>query len=259
MRLDRLAVIGGNEWRMLWKDQAVVMLLIVTPAVMMGIMADGLAPVVRESFDAGASMSGADFAVPGFTVMFAFFMTGFMGNGFFLERGWGTWQRLRASSARSAEVLLGKTAPYAAVSTLQILLLLAFGWLVLDLHLRGSVAGLVLMIVAVVAVIMAIALFLVAHCGSSQQISALTNLVGIVGGVIGGAFLPVDSLPGWTQAVAYVTPQYWAVDGLSGVLGAGDGLADVVPNAAVLLGAAVVLIALSARRLSLTEQERVAA
>lgn len=256
MRPDRLIAIGGNEWRMLWKDQAVVMLLIVTPAVMMGIMADGLGPVVRESFDAGETMSGADFAVPGFTVMFAFFMTGFMANGFFLERGWGTWSRLRASSVRSSEVLLGKTVPYAAVSALQIAVMFAFGWLALDLHMRGSVLALLLMVVAVVAVIMAVSLFLVAFCSSSQQISALTNLVSVVGGVIGGAFLPVDALPGWTGYVAFVTPQYWAVDGLTGVLGAGQGVGDVALNAAVLLIGAVVLVTVSARRLSLAEQER---
>lgn len=258
MRVDRLLAIGGNEWRMLWKDQAVVMLLVVTPAIMMGIMAGGLAPVVRESFDAGARMSGADFAVPGFTVMFAFFMTGFMANGFFLERGWGTWSRLRASPARSSEVLLGKTAPYAAVSTLQIAVMFTFGWLVLDLHLRGAVLALLLMVVAVVAVIMAVSLLLVAFCSSSQQISALTNLISVVGGVIGGAFLPVEALPGWAQFVAPVTPQYWAVDGLTGVLGAGEGVGDVALNAGVLLGGALVLLALSARRLSLAEQERAA-
>ncbi|MGH3805163.1 MAG: ABC transporter permease [Pseudonocardiaceae bacterium] len=244
----RVLTISANEWRMLWKDQAVLMLLIITPAVMMIILSGAITSLIKQALP-GAAASGADFAVPGFTIMFGFFLIGFMGNGFFSEYSWHTWNRLMVSPARPGETMVGKSLPYAATGLLQFAVTFTLGWTLLGMHLRGSAAALLALVLVTILLLVALSLFLFAFCSSQQQISALTNLVGVVGGVLGGAFLPVASLPGWVQAVAPITPQYWLVDGMSSVLGRGAGLADVASSIFVPLIAAVVLIVAALWRL----------
>jgi ABC-2 type transport system permease protein len=46
---------------------------------------------------------------------------------------------------------------------------------------------------------------------TSQQLNALGFLGATVLGAIGGALVPLSTLPPWVRRLAPVTPQYWAM------------------------------------------------
>ncbi|MCK9926016.1 ABC transporter permease [Frankia sp. Mgl5] len=76
-----------------------------------------------------------------------------------------------------------------------------------------------------------------------ERTSSITPFVGIVLGAIGGCMVPLEFFPPAIDAVAHVTPHYWAVTGWDALIIDGAGLADVGVNLAVL---AVMAVALSA-------------
>ena len=81
-----------------------------------------------------------------------------------------------------------------------------------------------------------------------NQLQALINIGALVMGGIGGALIPVEQLPGWAQAVAPVTPQYWAMEGHLSIFLESAGLSDILPSLAVLVSMGVVASALAVVR-----------
>jgi ABC-type multidrug transport system permease subunit len=62
----------------------------------------------------------------------------------------------------------------------------------------------------------------------------------------GGAFIPLDSLPAVLRAISPFSLIYWASSGYRKLIAEGAGLQSVLPNAAVLAGAGLLLLAVSA-------------
>lgn len=231
-----LGAILRNELRLLKRDSPVMILLIAMPLVVISI----LKSTMGVSLIAGGaeSVNGAEQAVPGMTLLFSFFIVGFIGLSFFREHGWGTWDRLRSSRASRADVLIGKTLPWAAVSLIQLATLLTLGVYLFDLEIGGGAAliGLAIVAVAWTAFLMAFALAVVSIARSVQLVQAIANLGSMVFAALGGALVPYDQLPGWAQTVAPVVPTHWAMRGFSAVLIDGEGINGTIIPALVLLG-----------------------
>jgi ABC-2 type transport system permease protein len=61
-----------------------------------------------------------------------------------------------------------------------------------------------------------------------QQLNAVANIVPVALGALGGALMPLVTLPTWVHHVAPATPQYWAMRGFDGIILNGDGLRSAV-------------------------------
>ena len=48
-------------------------------------------------------------------------------------------------------------------------------------------------------------------CRTAQQANSFGYLGMVLFGAIGGAFVPLDLLPGWARAIAPASPGYWAM------------------------------------------------
>ena len=60
---------------------------------------------------------------------------------------------------------------------------------------------------------------------------------------IGGALTPFETLPGWAQTIAPVTPTYWAVKAFEKVILRGGSLSEVVTELAALAGFGIAFLA----------------
>jgi ABC-2 type transport system permease protein len=94
-----------------------------------------------------------------------------------------------------------------------------------------------------------------ALCRSDQQLMALTNVATMVFAGLGGALVPVATLPGWARAISPLTPGYWAMTGFRRVTLDGAGIPGVAKDAAVLLGFAVLFAAVAAFRLRANDRK----
>jgi ABC-2 type transport system permease protein len=83
---------------------------------------------------------------------------------------------------------------------------------------------------------------------NEHQVSAVGPALGMIFGLLGGTMVPIEVFPEVMRDLSHVTPHAWAMEGLHHLLLQGGGLADVLPQVAVLLGFAAVLLAVATIR-----------
>lgn len=251
MSWSRSRVLVRQNWELLVADPAPVLMLFVMPLVMMAFLQGTSRAVLLTA--GYQDVSGAELVVPGMAVMFAFFTVSSIGTVFFAEHGYGTWDRLRASQASSAEIMLGKILPSAALMLLQVSVLFVLGVVVFGMQIRGSVAGVGVMVLACVVVLIGFAVLLMGVTRRESQALAAVNLGAIVLAGMGGALAPVDALPGWAQAIAPLSPAYWMLRGFREVILEGHGIEATILPAAITILFGVVMLTIGAAKFNMSE------
>ncbi|TML40984.1 MAG: ABC transporter permease [Actinobacteria bacterium] len=226
---SRSAAVARHELRLIRRDPVYLLTFIFMPLIVMAF----IKPVFRYMVAPNISgVNGSEQAVPGVTVMFSMFLVGSVGFGFFREYGWGTWERVRASWASPAEIMVGKTLVPMLQSALQLGVLFGVGGVLLGLHVRGSLIALVLVAAAFCICLISMGHALLAVSRTVMQLNAFANLGGMVLAGVGGSLAPASALPGWARVLAPMTPTYWAMRGFRQViLHHGGPLAGVEPIA----------------------------
>jgi ABC-2 type transport system permease protein len=232
--------------RVLRRDLSPLMILLVMPLIFVPIFRATYRAVLVLAGAHGAS--GAEFAVPGAAVQFLFFLAPTVGFAFFREHAWGTWDRLRTSTATNADILTGKSLPMLALGAAQLVLVFGVGVLALDLHVDGSVLGVAAVSAALLLCVVAFGLAITAVAHTMQQVSALGYLGATLCNAIGGALVPVATLPAWLRAVAPITPQYWAMRGYNAMILRGDDFGAAMLPTLMLLGFAAAFVAVAVLR-----------
>lgn len=249
--MRRSLVIAGNELRILRRDPAWLVLVLLIPVILVGLMRGGVRFILVLTGHPGAS--GADFSVPAQAVTFVFYLPGLIGLSFLREHGWATWIRLRASGTPRAQVLLGKILPVLVLGLLQMLVIFGVGTAAYGLRVKGSAWGVVLIASAVVITAVAMGMAITATVRTVQQLNAIGNIAPVGLGALGGALMPLFTLPTWVHHVAPVTPQYWAMRGFDGLILEGQGIGSAVLPTAILLGFALAFTLVAVVGLRATE------
>lgn len=222
-----------NELRILGRDPAWLILLFVIPLILVGLMRGAIRFILVLTGHPGAS--GADFTVPAQAVTFVFYLPGLIGLSFLREHGWGTFVRLRASGTSWTQILLGKTLPILALGLAQMLVVFGIGAAAYGLEIKGSMWGVALIASVLVVTVITLGLAITALVRTIQQLNAIANIAPVGLGALGGALVPLVTLPVWVHRIAPATPQYWAMRGFDGVILDGQGFRSVLLPAAVLL------------------------
>jgi ABC-2 type transport system permease protein len=235
-----------HELRVMWTDPSTVIFVVVMPLIMAALMKELFATALRaEGF---TDANGSEFAVPAMAVGFAAFGVGYAGFTFFRDHGWGTWDRLRATPASSADIMIGKILPNVGVTFVQLALLFLLGGPLFGLKVRGSWLALFLLIAAVAVALSAFGILVTALARTMNQLNAIGSVGGMAMAMLGGAWVPVSTMPGWAQAVAPALPTYWAMEGFRDVILEGKGVQQVAVSLLVMVGFALLYTAIAAAK-----------
>lgn len=249
--LSAVGSIVAHEMRILRRDPESLVILVLMPIVVMALLRGSLAD--QLALEGYPEANGAELAVPGSAVLFGLFAISLVGYGFFREYRWGTADRLRASPLRTSEIVLGKFAAPILTVVLQLISLFVAGTLLFDLEITGSVLGIALVGASFALCLVAAGAALFALCRTYQQLNAIANLVAVLLAGIGGAIVPFETLPEWAQAVAPITPGYWAMEGFTRVILESEGVRETLIPVLVLLGMAAVFTAIAVRTFDATD------
>jgi ABC-2 type transport system permease protein len=233
--VSRALVIARLEARLMLADPFPILLLIAMPLVVLTFLARGL-------------VGGPAHSVPGLTAMFGLFGLAVVGLAFFRDHGWATWQRLRASPAHPAEIMVGKALPLILLLLLQQVVLLAAGRWFFDMPWHGSLAAAGLLASAIVTVEATLGMLLVTLCTTINQVAVLSYLGALLLAGLGGALAPVSTLPGWVQTIAPASPVYWMLKGLDVVISGHGRSGDLIASIAMLMAFATTAAAITAWR-----------
>jgi ABC-2 type transport system permease protein len=188
--------------------------------------------------------------IPGYTVMFVYFLIGTVTASLQLERNTGMLRRLLATPLRRSALLGGKVLAGLLIGVLQVAAMFAIGALFFNLNLGGAPFALLLLTVAVVLSAVCIGL-----AAAAWRIERGINIFLIVAALLAGCAFPVDWLPPFLRTVNVVLPQTWAMAGYQDLLTRGQGLLAVLPEIGVLLGFAAVFFFLAQRRFRFATSE----
>jgi len=181
--------------------------------------------------------------VPGYTVMFVFFIIVYLSGTIQAERLNGTFKRLLSVPVARRNLLGGKLLTSLIIGLAQIAIMFGIGVFAFGMDLGQDVLALFLLTVSLVAAATAIGLAAATTNAENVLIAPL-----IVGALLGGCMFPVDLMPQFLRAVSYVVPHSWAMTGYQDLMVRGQGLLQVLPQIGVLLAFAVVFFVIAVRR-----------
>jgi ABC-2 type transport system permease protein len=172
------------------------------------------------------------------------------------DRQRSLWLRMRAAPVPLSTILLGKALSTAAIAFLQILATFGFGYLAFGVTIGGSMAGFLLIAMAV-SVLAAATGLLVAAMGGTEARARSICILAILGvSMLGGLWLPSFVLPAWARDLALSLPTTWAMRGFDSVTWQGGRFVSVLPNIGVLFGFTAAFVALALARFITTEARR---
>ena len=159
---------------------------------------------------------------------------------FVYERAQGTLRRLMIAPTRKSQFLLGSIGGQYVFALLQMALLVLFGIYVMHVPWGNAPLALAVVLAAFGLAGVALGTTMGTFVKTESQAGSLSIILGMVTAMLGGAMWPMELFPPGLQQVVKVLPTTWAMSALTDLSMRGGGLADILPEAAVLLGFAVV-------------------
>ena len=184
--------------------------------------------------------------VPSSAVLFAFFLVLTVGWLFVAERKHGTLLRLRAAPLNRGQILLGKLLPCLLISLFQAFFILVAGRVLFGFSWGAEPLWLVPVVFCTSVAAVGLAMLAASVARSETQVAVYGTMVVLILGVLSGSVVPRDLMPERIKQLSLVTPQAWALDAYSHLLGSPIPQADVVVKAClVLLGFGAVFLSLA--------------
>jgi ABC-2 type transport system permease protein len=167
---------------------------------------------------------------------------------FAYERQQGTLRRLLTTPATKATFLLGTIAGQVVMALVQMLLLVGFGILVMKLGWGREPLALFVILLTSALAAAAFGTLMGTFIKTEGQASGLSVMFGMVFALMGGCWYPLELFPAAIQNAVKILPTRWAMQGMLDLVLRGGGLQDILPEAAVLLGFAVIFFSVGVWR-----------
>lgn len=200
--------------------------------------------VVKEQMENVVPVDMVSQVVPGYTVMFVFFIIISMVRRFIRDKESGMTARLCSTPMKPLSYLIGMWVPYIIVVLFQSAVLLLFGHFVYGMQL-GDVFAIALVVAALGICVTGLGLFISLIAKGENQGLAITQLIALGGAMIGGLWFPHEMMPKFMQTIGQLLPQYWAQDALKRIISHGAHVQDVWLNAVILLGIGIAALVLA--------------
>lgn len=192
-----------------------------------------------EGVEAKAPWNPIAFTMPGFTVMFAFFLVGVIAQTLWAEKEQGAFRRLLAAPMPRGAIIAGKMLAYMLVVCLQFTIFFALGNLAFGMPLGKSPLGLILLTLAVALTATGLGMLIAALSRNSRQADSLGMVLAFVLAALGGCLYPLFRMEGLIGLLSRLTPHAHAMIGYMNLF-EGASLAQVLPQVGILAGFGVV-------------------
>lgn len=164
------------------------------------------------------------------------------------ERELGTMEQLMVSPLSPAELMLGKTIPFAVIGVADMILVTAVGALVFSIPIRGSLVLLFCGTLVYLLSVLGIGLFISTVARTQQQALMATMFFYMPAMLLSGFVFPVENMPPLFQYLTLLNPFRYFLVIIRGIFLKGAGMDVLWPQMAALLILGVAVITLSAAR-----------
>lgn len=183
--------------------------------------------------------------VGGWAMMFLLFAVSASASSFFDEKKTGIFQRLLSAPVRRAHLLGSRFLFGTLLGMVQLTALFCAGRFMYGIDVLGNFSNLVVICIAAGAACTALGMLIVSFMPTSAAAQGLATFVVLTMSACGGAWFPISFMPEFMQQVARFTIVYWAMEGFSQVLWAGQSFLQILPTVGILTGIAAAMMALA--------------
>jgi ABC-2 type transport system permease protein len=158
----------------------------------------------------------------------------------------GTLEAMLVTPTRLSTVLVSSSLWNFGFTSLRVVIYLLAGVLVFGADLRGAnlLAGLVVLLLTILT-LSSIGVLSASFIMVFKRGSPINFLIGSLSSLLGGVYYPLEVLPGWLRTVARVFPLTYSLEAMRRALLAGEGIAKLGQELAVLSGFSIALLPLS--------------
>lgn len=165
------------------------------------------------------------------------------------EKELGTMEILLVSPLQPLQIILGKVAPYLALSIINALVIIGMGYFVFGVPVLGSF--ILLMLETILFIFMALSLgIFISTVSNSQQVAMMISMFALMLPTIllSGFIFPIRNMPLPLQLLCNIIPSRWFIVILKNIMLKGVGLEFIWKETMVIFGMTVFFIGLSVKR-----------
>lgn len=194
---------------------------IVMPLLWLGVIGVGLNSALggRAFMFEGQQMSYLEFMAPGIVGMTLLFSGTFAGISVLWDKQFGFMKEILVAPVSRVSIMVGKVLGGATTSIFQGVLLLGAAALV-GVSLPGGIGILqaLLFMVLIAVSFVSVGLAFASRMEDPHTFPMVINFFIMPTFFLSGALFPIGSAPGWLQALSYINPMTYGVDGLRGAI-----------------------------------------
>jgi len=196
------------------------------------------------------SLESRNFFVPGLMVIIIMLVAVLVTSmAVVRERERGTLEQLVVSPVRPVELMVGKMIPYGLITFIDVLLVLAVGYLVFGVEIKGSLGLLLGISVLFLMGCLGLGLF-ISSVSTTQQNAFLASIIATLlpTFVLSGFIFPIESMPAPVQPFTYLVPARYFLIVVRAIILKGVGVEIFWEQVVFLVVFALLAIGLAASR-----------
>ena len=165
------------------------------------------------------------------------------------EKERGTLEQILVSPIRPVEMIVGKIVPYVFIALIDLSIVVAAGYLLFQVPLKGSLVQFALFSVLYLVCALSVGVFVSTIADTMQNAMLAAIFLSLMPSILLSGFVfPIEYMPLPIQAITYLFPGRYFVDAIRGIYLKGVGLSVLWPDALQLTLFAIGVIALSTSR-----------
>ncbi|MCF8371000.1 MAG: ABC transporter permease [Bacteroidales bacterium] len=168
------------------------------------------------------------------------------------EKETGTMEVLLISPLRPIQIILGKVAPYLLLSFINAIVILALGFFVFGLPIRGSL--ILLLAESMLFILMALSLgILISTVAKSQQVAMFISMFALLlpTMLLSGFIFPIENMPVILQYLSAIMPPRWFIVIIKNIMLKGTGFLFVWKETLILTLMAIAFVVVSVKKFKL--------
>jgi ABC-2 type transport system permease protein len=197
-------------------------------------------------------LKSAKFLVPGL-IAFILMVTAVISTAMAVvrEREHGTLEQIMVSPVRPLELILGKTIPYTIISLIATAAILAVGYILFGVTIKGSI--LLLFLVTLVFLLGGLGMgLLISTMVETQQLAFMIAVIlsMLPTFILSGFVFPIHNMPSIIQGITYIIPARYFLVALRAIILKGAGLSAFWDQLLLLTMYAAIMLGVSSLRMS---------
>jgi ABC-2 type transport system permease protein len=164
------------------------------------------------------------------------------------EREQGSLEQLMVSPVGKLGLMLGKLAPFLILAIVEMLGIVAFGWLMFDVHVVGNLLLLIAMSLPFIFAALALGLVISTAAQNQNQAQQMSFMVIMPSILMSGFIFPRETMPGFLYVISNILPLTHELVILRGIAVRGANFMELLQPFAILCGISAVLVFLATRK-----------